>query len=160
MYICSDKVDLEVDSRLSSFLCVLWVCTCKTSQYLRSKYHNNYQLISSDCPFSKGLGDCNRFVLSLGAQKVHEKLDSNNNSLSLDSFLFARQYPCKYSDVHFQYNLMMQALLVWAVGLIKNKDYLKGAFVFSVLLNFKHIYLYCAPAFFIYLLKEYVFGKE
>lgn len=61
-------------------------------------------------------------------------------------------------DVHFQYNLAMQSLLVLSVGLIKEKKYLMGAFTYAILLNFKHMYLYSAPAFFVYLLKEYIFG--
>ena len=35
-----------------------------------------------------------------------------------------------------------------------------SAFCYSTLLNFKHLYLYCAPAFFIYLLVHYVFNSN
>jgi len=35
---------------------------------------------------------------------------------------------------------------------VKNGRYYKGAICFAILLNFKHIYLYFAPAFGIYLL--------
>lgn len=52
---------------------------------------------------------------------------------------------------------MMQAILVLSVGYMNKHNYLKAAFCFSLLLNFKHIYLYCALAFFVYLLKYYVF---
>lgn len=47
----------------------------------------------------------------------------------------------------------MQALMILSVGFMQEKRYLVSAFCFSALLNFKHIYLYCAPAFFVYLLK-------
>lgn len=55
---------------------------------------------------------------------------------------------------------MMQALLVMSVVDICNRRYLRGAFLYATLLNFKHIYLYCAPAFFVYLLKEYIFNAQ
>lgn len=50
----------------------------------------------------------------------------------------------------------MQALLIASVGFMNKQKYLTAAFSFSLLLNFKHIYLYCAPAFFVYILKQYV----
>jgi hypothetical protein len=50
----------------------------------------------------------------------------------------------------------MQAIFLAAVQLIRTKRFLLGAFVYSVLLNFKHIYLYAVLAFFFCILKEYV----
>lgn len=37
------------------------------------------------------------------------------------------------------------------------KRYLEGAFLFAVLLHFKHIYVYVAPAYGVYLLRSYCF---
>ena len=37
---------------------------------------------------------------------------------------------------------------------------LEGAFLFAVLLNFKHLFLYIAPAYFVYLLKHYCFHSN
>ena len=34
---------------------------------------------------------------------------------------------------------------------------LEGSFWFAVLLNFKHIFLYIAPAYFVFLLRSYCF---
>lgn len=58
--------------------------------------------------------------------------------------------------MHFQYNLLLQALFVLSIYFMEEKKYLLGAFTYSLLLNFKHIYLYCALAYFIYLLVNYV----
>ncbi|KAI6227232.1 putative dolichyl pyrophosphate Glc1Man9GlcNAc2 alpha-1,3-glucosyltransferase [Aphelenchoides besseyi] len=49
-------------------------------------------------------------------------------------------------NIHFQYNSMMYGLFCIAVAFLLRAQWLKSAFVFSVLLNFKHIYLYYAPA--------------
>nr|XP_020142229.1 probable dolichyl pyrophosphate Glc1Man9GlcNAc2 alpha-1,3-glucosyltransferase isoform X2 [Microcebus murinus] len=38
-----------------------------------------------------------------------------------------------------------------------NKRHIEGAFLFAVLLHFKHIYLYVAPAYGVYLLRSYCF---
>lgn len=57
--------------------------------------------------------------------------------------------------IHFQYNGMLTGLLLLAITLIVSDQPLKGAVVFAVLLNFKHLYLYVAPAFFVYLLRVY-----
>ncbi|KAK3736385.1 hypothetical protein QZH41_017895 [Actinostola sp. cb2023] len=52
--------------------------------------------------------------------------------------------------------LILALLLVFNFGLLVGK-HLEGAFLFSILLNFKHIFLYLAPAYFVYLLRTYCF---
>lgn len=39
-----------------------------------------------------------------------------------------------------------------------DQKFIRGAFLFAALLNFKHIFVYVAPAFGVYLLKDYVFN--
>jgi len=50
----------------------------------------------------------------------------------------------------------MQAIFLASIELIRRKKYEEAAFVYSCLLNFKHIYLYASLAFFSCILKEYV----
>ncbi|KAM9902819.1 hypothetical protein OXX69_008157 [Metschnikowia pulcherrima] len=57
--------------------------------------------------------------------------------------------------VHFQYNGMMYGLLVFMINCARLERYVLCGFFFAVLLCFKHIYLYLAPAVFIYLLRAY-----
>lgn len=59
--------------------------------------------------------------------------------------------------IHFQYNGVMYGFLLLSCTNIFQGEYLRGAFWFLILLNFKHIYLYIAPAYFIYLLRNYCF---
>lgn len=58
--------------------------------------------------------------------------------------------------IHFQYNSMMYGLLILSVSLARKDDgLLSSGVLFAILLCFKHIYLYLAPAYFVYLLRVY-----
>lgn len=61
--------------------------------------------------------------------------------------------------MHFQYNGAMYGLLLYSVLLIREKPIVAAA-LFSSLLCFKHIYLYLAPAYFIYLLRTVVLARD
>lgn len=43
---------------------------------------------------------------------------------------------------------------------LSQSQHLQGALLFSVLLNLKHIYLYVAPAYGVYLLRSYCFTQD
>lgn len=58
--------------------------------------------------------------------------------------------------IHFQYNGFMYGILILSLVLArKESTTLISAILFAVLLCFKHIYLYLAPAYFVYLLRTY-----
>ncbi|KAI5961014.1 ALG8 [Candida pseudojiufengensis] len=57
--------------------------------------------------------------------------------------------------IHFQYNGMMYGILFLSLNSARMKKYLLCGFWFAVLLCFKHIYLYLAPAVFVFLLRTY-----
>ncbi|XP_074716521.1 dolichyl pyrophosphate Glc1Man9GlcNAc2 alpha-1,3-glucosyltransferase isoform X2 [Strix uralensis] len=59
--------------------------------------------------------------------------------------------------IHFQYNGFLFGLMLLSVARLCQKRYLEGALLFAVLLHFKHIYIYVAPAYGIYLLRSYCF---
>ncbi|EAZ63014.1 predicted protein [Scheffersomyces stipitis CBS 6054] len=62
--------------------------------------------------------------------------------------------------IHFQYNGLLYGFLVLAIVSAKLEKYLMCGFWFALLLCFKHIYLYLAPAVFIYLLRAYCLNLE
>lgn len=57
--------------------------------------------------------------------------------------------------VHFQYNGFLFGFFISSVIAVKQDKYLKSAFLFTISLCFKHIYLYLAPCYFVYLLRAY-----
>nr|CAG4635478.1 EOG090X06YP [Artemia franciscana] len=59
--------------------------------------------------------------------------------------------------IHFQYNGFLSGLLFISIAHIRQAsgNFLASAFWFAVLLNFKHIYLYVAPAYFVFLVVAY-----
>ncbi|CAI6337281.1 unnamed protein product [Periconia digitata] len=63
--------------------------------------------------------------------------------------------------IHFQYNGFMYGILVLSLVLARNNStLLLSGILFAVLLCFKHIYLYLAPAYFVYLLRAYCLGDQ
>ncbi|XP_072650890.1 dolichyl pyrophosphate Glc1Man9GlcNAc2 alpha-1,3-glucosyltransferase isoform X9 [Canis lupus baileyi] len=59
--------------------------------------------------------------------------------------------------IHFQYNGFLFGLMLLSIARLFQKRHMEGALLFAVLLHFKHIYLYVAPAYGIYLLRSYCF---
>ncbi|KAI9023225.1 glycosyl transferase [Hyaloraphidium curvatum] len=62
--------------------------------------------------------------------------------------------------IHFQYNGFLFGILCWSIAMVAEGRELVAAALFAALLNFKHIYLYIAPAYFVYLLRGYCFRKD
>ncbi|KNC87540.1 hypothetical protein SARC_00364 [Sphaeroforma arctica JP610] len=62
--------------------------------------------------------------------------------------------------IHFQYNSVLLGLLVLSITRIQQGRVLEGAFLYTLLLNMKHLYLGLAPAFGIYLLRSYCFTQK
>lgn len=57
--------------------------------------------------------------------------------------------------IHFQYNGLLYGMLVLMINCARLQKYLWCGFWFAVLLCFKHIYLYLAPAVFVFLLRAH-----
>uniref|UniRef100_A0A8D9FHD6 Alpha-1,3-glucosyltransferase n=1 Tax=Cacopsylla melanoneura TaxID=428564 RepID=A0A8D9FHD6_9HEMI len=59
--------------------------------------------------------------------------------------------------IHFQYNGFLFGFLLLSMAKILQGHYYEGAFWFAVLLNLKHIFIYVAPAYFVFLLRNHCF---
>eukprot|EP01112_Ceratiomyxa_fruticulosa_P006912 TRINITY_DN1784_c0_g1_i4.p1 TRINITY_DN1784_c0_g1~~TRINITY_DN1784_c0_g1_i4.p1 ORF type:complete len:532 (+),score=67.97 TRINITY_DN1784_c0_g1_i4:132-1727(+) len=55
--------------------------------------------------------------------------------------------------IHFQYNGFLTGIQILSMNAMLNKQYIWGAFLFATLLNCKHIYMYMAPVYFVFLLR-------
>uniref|UniRef100_A0A673B320 Alpha-1,3-glucosyltransferase n=1 Tax=Sphaeramia orbicularis TaxID=375764 RepID=A0A673B320_9TELE len=62
--------------------------------------------------------------------------------------------------IHFQYNGFLFGFLLLSVAKHLQSQHLQGALLFAILLNLKHIYLYVAPAYGVYLLRSYCFTQD
>lgn len=63
--------------------------------------------------------------------------------------------------IHFQYNSMMYGILILSIALARDENrLLLSGVLFAILLCFKHIYLYLAPAYFVYLLRIYCLSPD
>lgn len=63
--------------------------------------------------------------------------------------------------IHFQYNSMMYGILIFSIALARtDSGLLFSGILFAILLCFKHIYLYLAPAYFVYLLRTYCLSRN
>ncbi|XP_060627205.2 dolichyl pyrophosphate Glc1Man9GlcNAc2 alpha-1,3-glucosyltransferase isoform X1 [Anolis sagrei] len=59
--------------------------------------------------------------------------------------------------IHFQYNGFLFGFMLLSIARLFQKRHLEGAFLFAILLHLKHINLYVAPAYGMYLLRSYCF---
>ncbi|XP_069747944.1 dolichyl pyrophosphate Glc1Man9GlcNAc2 alpha-1,3-glucosyltransferase isoform X2 [Narcine bancroftii] len=62
--------------------------------------------------------------------------------------------------IHFQYNGFLFGLLLLSIARMFQERHLESAVLFVILMNFKHIFLYVAPAYGIYLLRSYCFTEN
>ena len=63
--------------------------------------------------------------------------------------------------IHFQYNGFLYGMLILSMTLArKQPTIIWGGILFAVLLCFKHIYLYIAPAYFVFLLRTYCLSPK
>ena len=62
--------------------------------------------------------------------------------------------------IHFQYNGFLFSILIASIVAAKHKKYLWCAAFYSMALCFKHIFLYLAPCYFVFLLRAYCLNFE
>ncbi|CAH0393536.1 unnamed protein product [Bemisia tabaci] len=113
-------------------------------------------------------------VLAIGVKEIGSYLNSNRlkksskwgsqwcSPVAVLNFLMLINAGLLFVDhVHFQYNGFLFGILLVSITRILQGRIPEGAFWFAVLLNLKHIFMYIAPTYFIYLLRNYcISGKS
>lgn len=114
-------------------------------------------VIVADLALAKGVVTCADAVDHAGNSKTRPSWSTRER---LAVLVIANAGLLMVDHVHFQYNGFLFGVSLHSVGCLLRGDHLRSAFWFAVLLNLKHIYLYCAPAYFFYLLKHFVLEKD
>ncbi len=134
--------------------------------------------------FSALHGHCSRLDASVGIVyvrciRLHITCSIGTMLICLDSYVKTSPMPMQKSSqavaisillspalliidhVHFQYNGLLYGILILSLAFArKQSTMLYGGILFAVLLCLKHIYLYLAPAYFVYMLRAYCLSQR
>ncbi|KAI0693783.1 glucosyltransferase [Cytidiella melzeri] len=94
-------------------------------------------------------------VLALVLQRLVRGAVNPSTQRLISASLFLHPGFLIVDHIHFQYNGFMFGIMLWSMLMARNGNKLGSGFLFAVLLNFKHIYMYLAPAYFVYLLRAF-----
>jgi len=114
-------------------------------------------VIVTDLVFALGVKSCAETlpaILGKTAEK-HAGIFSRSNTLII--LLLSNTGLFLVDHIHFQYNGFLSGILLLSIGSLASGNFMLSSVWFSVLLNLKHIYLYIAPAYGIYMLRSYCF---
>ncbi|XP_015511893.1 probable dolichyl pyrophosphate Glc1Man9GlcNAc2 alpha-1,3-glucosyltransferase isoform X1 [Neodiprion lecontei] len=105
------------------------------------------------------------FVYAYGVKELSQTLHQDEKSFATLIVLTLCNVGLLIVDhIHFQYNGFLLGVLMLSLSKVtrisKESQVLQGAFWFTVLLNLKHIYVYVAPAFIVWLLRMYCFKNR
>jgi len=98
------------------------------------------------------------FVFALGANSCAKNLSKRPHQQKLMLILLLSNVGLFIVDhIHFQYNGFLSGILLLSISALANQNFIVAGLLFSALLMLKHIYLYIAPAFIIYMFRNYCF---
>ncbi|CAH1738883.1 probable dolichyl pyrophosphate Glc1Man9GlcNAc2 alpha-1,3-glucosyltransferase isoform X1 [Aphis gossypii] len=127
-------------------------------------FFQRFSVIITDFVFYYGSRKCAQSIVLLMKSTKNKKkkyLDESKISVFVIELLLTANVTLLLIDhVHFQYNGFLFGILLISISHILKGENYRSAVWFTILLNFKHIYLYLAPAYFVYLLRHFCFKKK
>uniref|UniRef100_A0A182XH06 Alpha-1,3-glucosyltransferase n=1 Tax=Anopheles quadriannulatus TaxID=34691 RepID=A0A182XH06_ANOQN len=107
-----------------------------------------FSVIVTDVIYALGVRRCLR-ALSAGS------VNPTRSLLIGGALLLGNAGLLMVDHIHFQYNGFLFGVLLLSIGALMENRPLQSALLFAVLLNLKHIFMYVAPVYVVYLLRFY-----
>lgn len=115
-------------------------------------------VIIADLVFAYGTKECCQYLSTSGVKKSSKWAFRWSSPATILQLLLLGNCGLLIVDhIHFQYNGMLFGILLISVAHMLQGKFLQSAFWFAVLLNMKHTFMYIAPVYFVYLLRNYCF---
>lgn len=108
-----------------------------------------FSVIVMDVIYALGVRRC------LGALTAGGHANSSRSQLIGGALLLGNAGLLMVDHIHFQYNGFLFGVLLLSIGALLEGRPLQSAALFAVLLNLKHIFIYVAPVYVVYLLRFY-----
>ncbi|XP_055640729.1 probable dolichyl pyrophosphate Glc1Man9GlcNAc2 alpha-1,3-glucosyltransferase [Toxorhynchites rutilus septentrionalis] len=97
-------------------------------------------------------------MFAFGVKRCFAKLAKSNRDFTIGTALLLCNIGLFMVDhIHFQYNGFLFGFLLLSVSYVLTENYLTSALFFAALLNLKHIFIYVAPVYVVFLLRFYCF---
>jgi len=117
-------------------------------------------VIVTDLVFALGVKSCADHLPPILGKTVEKHTGPFSRPNTLTILLLSNAGLFMVDHIHFQYNGFLSGILLLSIGALAQENFMLASVWFSVLLMLKHIYLYIAPAYGIYMLRSYCFQSS
>lgn len=98
--------------------------------------------------------------IAVRRQDLIEVFSKPQNSSTVALLLLFQPGLIIIDHIHFQYNGLLSGFFLMSIAEVVRNRHVHATIWFSLLLNLKHIYLYAAPAYGVYIFTNYCIGRK